>query len=32
MEIFGGAELWASAKSFTDVFNVCKKHIQSEFL
>ena len=32
MEIFGDAELWASAKSFTDVFYVCKKHIPSEFL
>lgn len=32
MQLFGDAELWASAKSFTDVFFVCKKHIPAEFL
>ena len=32
MQAFGDAELWASAKSFTDVFFVCRKHIPPAFL
>ena len=32
MQVFGDAELWASAKSFADVFSVCKKHIPGDFL
>lgn len=32
MNEFGDAELWVSAKSFTDVFYVCKKHVPSRAL
>lgn len=29
MRVFGDAELWVSAKSFTDVFYVCKSQVPS---
>lgn len=32
MRAFGDAELWASAKSFTDVFYVCRKRIPADHL
>lgn len=32
MDFFGDAELWVSAKSFTDVFFLCKRNVPSQDL